>query len=313
MLCKFFTTFFALVILAPQICTPSYADQAQDRALMDAVSKGDVVAVKHLLSVGRNVDAAIEGMNQPPINIAAAFDKTEVVKALIAAGAKVDTIDKYGYQPIHYAAEAGDIELVQVLLDAGAKFDAPAGNVPAQQGAQPIHLAVKSGNGALVKMLLEAGAKVDAKDSRGNSPFSYFATKDDPGSVKKILLAAGAKEEKLFVDDIKPIWLEHTEPQLRLGVWDKMMVKHNFIAKYTVNCEIGGTFVAEKTATAGDPPEAWEVLFPKDFHNTMKGLESHQAYGCGEGKHGQKFFWAIYADDVLIDSGTMIFTRKGHH
>ena len=299
---KFITTLFALVILAPQICTLAYADQAQDRALMDAVSKGDVDAVKHLLSAGRNVDAVIGGLDQPPINFAAAMDKTEVVKAMIVASAKVDAIDKYGYQPIHFAAEAGNVELVQALLAAGAKVDAPNKN-----GAQPIHLAAKSGNGELVKILLRLGAKVDAKDNKGNTPFYYDTYQDDSGSVKKILLAAGAKEVKTISANLKPIWQEHIGPQISLGVSDKLMLKQHYIAKYIIKCETGKTYSVEKTATAGNSPETWQVTFPQDFHSDIKGLDIQQAYGCGL----SKLTWTIYADDILIDSGTLISARKG--
>lgn len=114
------------------------------------------------------------------------------------------------------------------------------------------------------------------------------------------------------IDEMKPIWREIAEPQIRLGLWDKINVKQNYNAKYIVKCEVGATFSAEKAATAGDT-ESSVVIFPQDFHDAAKGFESHQASGCGEGKHGTKFTWAIYADGVLIDSGTMIFTTKSSH
>lgn len=297
----------SIVTVVPQIYTPAYADNAQDKALFLAVMKGNIDEAKRLLAGGAKVDAVDEFGDQP-IHAAAQGGNTELVKALLAAGAKVDAVSGVSFQPIHYAAQKSNIELVQVLLAAGAKVDAKVA-ASNKFGGQPIHFAAQSGNAELVKMLLAAGAKADAADNSGKPPFHWIATKGDPELVKKVLLAAGAKKVPTEIDETKPIWRVIAEPQIRLGLWDKISVKQNYIAKYTVKCEIGAVFAAEKSATAGDS-ESSVVFFPKDFHYALKGMESHQASGCSEGKNGTKFTWAVYADDVLIYSGTMIFTAK---
>lgn len=310
---KVLTAFFVLVTVVPQIYAPAYADKAQDNALFSAARNGNVDEVKRLLAAGVKISAESKAGEQA-IHYAAQNGNTEVVKVLLGAGAKVDTVDKNGYQPIHYAAQFGNnVDLVKTLLAAGAKVDA---KTEQGFGSQPIHFAAQSGNAELVKILLAAGAKVDAKDNSSNTPFHYVMTKGDPELVKKILLAAGAKKVPTAWEEMrtemKPKWLEIGEPQIRLGVWDQNNLKENFNAKYTVKCETGAAFVAEKAVTSSQPDSS-EVIFPKDFHYAMKGLEAQQAYGCGYGKNGQKLTWAIYADDVLIDSGTMIFTTKASH
>lgn len=307
---KILTAFFVLLIVIPQICTPAYADKAQDKALISTVMKGDVDGAKRSLAGGAKVDA-VDGFGDQPIHSAAQGGSTELVKILLATGAKVDAVSGVGFQPIHYAAQKGNIELVQVLLAAGARVDAKVA-ASNKFGGQPIHFAAQSGNAELVKILLAAGAKADAEDNSGKPPFHWITTSGNPELVKKVLLAAGAQKVPTVIDEMKSIWMETAEPQIKLGVWDKISVKQNYIAKYIVKCEVGATFVAEKAATAGNP-ESSEVIFPKDFHDAQKRFESHQAYGCGEGKHGKKFTWSIYADDVLIDSGTMIFTRKASY
>lgn len=308
---KILTAIFVLLIVVPQIYTPAYADKVQDKALISAVLKGDVDGAKRSLADGAKVDA-VNKYGLQPIHIAVQIENIEMVKALLAAGAKADALDNAGIQPIHGAALKGNIVLVQTLLVAGAKVDAKIANARVEKiGAQPIHFAARSGNAELVKILLAAGAKADAADSNGDTSFSYVFTKGvgDPELVKKVLLAAGAKKTPNLIDDMKPIWRVIAEPQIKLGVWDKISVKQNYTAKYIVKCEVGATFVAEKAVTAGNP-ESSVAIFPKDFHYALKGMESHQASGCSEGTHGTKFTWTIYADDILIYSGTMIFTSK---
>lgn len=307
---KILSALFVLLTVVPQIYTPAYAGKAQDKALFSAAQKGDIEKAKHLLATGAKVDA-IDRFGDQPIHDAVQGGNTELVKTLLMAGAKVDAVSGVGFQPIHYAAQKGNIELVQVLLAAGAKVDSKVA-ASNKFGGQPIHFAAQSGNAELVKILLAAGARAEAKDNSGMPPFHWITTKGDPELVKKVLLTVGAKKVPTVIDEMKPIWRVIAEPQIRLGLWDKISVKQNYTAKYTVRCEIGAVFAAEKSASAGDS-ESSMVFFPKDFHYALKGMESHQASGCSEGKYGTKFTWAVYADDVLIYSGTMIFTAKPAH
>lgn len=310
---KILTAFFVLVTVVPQIYTPAYADKAQDKALFSAAQKGDVDEVKHLLAAGVKVNAESKAGEQA-IHYAAHYgNNVELVKALLAEGAKADALNAGGYQPIHLAAQSGNVEIVQALLAAGAKIDAKTAN---RYGAQPIHFAAQSGNAELVKILLAAGAKPDAKSNDGDTPFSYIQNNGDPDLVKNVLLAAGAKKVQTRIEKLRAEmgtnWLEVTDPQIKLGVWDKNNFKETFNARYVVKCESGTTFVAERAVTSSNP-ESSNVMFPNDFHLEKKGLESYKVHGCGEGRHGMKLIWSIYADDVLIDSGTMIFTRKASH
>lgn len=307
---KFHHVFFVLVIFFSQFHVPAYADKLQDNALFMASLSGNVDEIKQLLASGANINAKRVG--DQPIHYGARSGNTEVVKVLLAAGAKVDALSESGYQPIHFAAQTGNIDVVKFLLSSGAKADVSV-SASNKYGGQPIHFAAQSGNAELVKLLLEAGAKADAKDNSGHTPYSWISQKGNPEEVKNVLIASGAKTvptaDEELMSKLKPIWLEHIGPQLSLGVWDKMMIKKNFTAKYVVKCETGKTYSVEKTATVGDPPESWQVTFPHDFYSDVKGLDIQQAYGCGLGK----LTWTIYADGVLIDSGTLISERKGSH
>ncbi|MHB0924959.1 MAG: ankyrin repeat domain-containing protein [Gallionellaceae bacterium] len=302
---KILTALFVLVIAALQICNPAYADKAQDKALTSAVLKGNIEGAKRLIAAGANVNH-VSNYGVPLLRGAVDTQNIEMVKTLLAAEAKVNAADSFGDQPIHSAAISGNIELVKVLLAAGSKIDAKG-----KKGKQPLHDAVQSGNAELVKLLLAAGASVEAVDKEGNTSYSYINVGGvgNPEAVKQVLLAAGAKEVPNRMDKLKPVWLEHIGPQLSLGVSDKLMLKRHYIVKYIVKCETGKIYSVEKTATAGNSPETWQATFPHDFRSDIDGLNIQQAYGCGL----SKLTWTIYADDVLIDSGTLISAKKGSH
>ena len=80
------------------------------------------------------------GNRKTALHIAAASGKTDIVKALLGAGARVDVADQDGNEPLHIAvANPTNGQIVKDLLNAGAKVD-----VANNDGMQPIHLAARS-------------------------------------------------------------------------------------------------------------------------------------------------------------------------
>ena len=72
-----------------------------------------------LLEQGANIDAyAVETWT--PLTAAAASGRLEIVKVLIAAGAKINKPDRGGNTALSWAAFHGHIEILQFLLDNGA-------------------------------------------------------------------------------------------------------------------------------------------------------------------------------------------------
>jgi cytohesin len=62
-----------------------------------------------------------------PLHEAARMGHTEVVKALISAGADIHALDENGKTPLHEAARMGHIETVQLLIAVGADINPKKG------------------------------------------------------------------------------------------------------------------------------------------------------------------------------------------
>lgn len=99
------------------------SDEYSEQPLHFAAEKNNTDVVKVLLAAGANLEAAdINGMQ--PIFRAALADGAdkgkilEVLKELLAAGAKVNPTDKYGNHLIQKAEKEGHIEVVNILTDA---------------------------------------------------------------------------------------------------------------------------------------------------------------------------------------------------
>ena len=97
-----------------------------------------------------------------PLHWAAQKGHTDIVKALLQAGAEVDAKDEYGYTPLHWAAESGDLATVKALVTAGAEVNATV-TAGLYKGCTPLHLATQHGKGSVTTLLIDNGANVNAQ------------------------------------------------------------------------------------------------------------------------------------------------------
>jgi ankyrin repeat protein len=164
---------------------------------------------------GGNADRRLEGR---PIE-----NTTDVIKALLAAGAKVDQTSDDGSTPLMMAAglgrstfqpglqravrSVGAEEAVNVLLDAGADIHATnEGDFTA------IHGAAFRGLNEVIEILVKRGANINARDYRGRTPyrlaegskqsFQFQAYPDTAEFIKKLgantrLSIPGTEQERI--------------------------------------------------------------------------------------------------------------------
>ncbi len=157
--------------------------------LIVASEQNDIAKVKMLLS---NVEKSIRDREDTTALIWATKEgRTSVVKALLAAGVKVDECldsDDNGTTALMWAATQGHIDIVRLLLASNADVN----RLGAYDGSA-LEGAVANGHMEIVKLLLANGADVNAKDNDGNTALK-LAQKAGNTKIVELLKQAEAKE-----------------------------------------------------------------------------------------------------------------------
>jgi ankyrin repeat protein len=174
----------------------------------------NTAVAKLLLAAGADpnveVDDGYPGGRRVVLQTAVGWGNIEIMKALLAAGAKVDHVDKSGQQPIHTAAARGSIEAAKVLLATGARVDAEikSNEMDWMNGRQPLHIAAFHGNTATVEFLISMGADVNAKDASGSTAVKtvvYGGCNAERINTLKLLIESGAKPDLADRDGRTPL------------------------------------------------------------------------------------------------------------
>ena len=153
---------------------------------------GNTGDAQNMLTLGAKVNA-MDAEGNRPIHIAAANNKWDMVRFLIANGAEVNVANKTGVEPIHHAANCGYINSqanpVGLLVQHGAKV-----TVADHRGRTPLHwlltdtveerakresiseAGVQYDEMGIAKALVKAGADPTASDLAGESPLEIART-----------------------------------------------------------------------------------------------------------------------------------------
>jgi ankyrin repeat protein len=86
------------------------------------IKKGDVIAIRNLLSSGLDVDLRNE-FGWTPLMLAASEGQGSVVRLLLASGADVNSVNDFGASALAYAALRGEGRIIHEFLKAGAQID----------------------------------------------------------------------------------------------------------------------------------------------------------------------------------------------
>ncbi|WP_245642510.1 ankyrin repeat domain-containing protein [Nonomuraea candida] len=137
-----------------------------EEQLYRAALNGETETVGKLLASGADPNRPSEGEEEGlPLCAAAAWDRTEVAEALLAAGAEVDGRESGGWTALLWAAANGHAAVARLLIEAGADVDTTN-----DDGDTALTLAARRGALGVVQALLEAGADHQKYDGDGDSP-----------------------------------------------------------------------------------------------------------------------------------------------
>ena len=193
---------------------PNRALPSGETPLMTASRTGSAGAVRALLSRRADPHAREHAHGQTALMWAAAQGHPEVVRLLLASGARVDDRSKVypqvvsssgnadrsgvfevmqgGYTPLLFAARRGGVASARLLVDAGADVDTAAAS-----GTSPLVVAAHSGHGALAAFLLSAGADPGAAGAGYSALHAAVLRGDAP--LVRALLAHGADPDAVLV------------------------------------------------------------------------------------------------------------------
>jgi ankyrin repeat protein len=121
------------------------------------------------------------------LHIAAGADAANVVKLLIANGAKVNARNVWDQTPLHQAASEArsGVDVSNLLVDAGGELE-----VHDNKGFTALIVAAKHGNLALTRALLDRGANPNATTDNGNTVLDHAAKYPE---VVQLLEARGGR------------------------------------------------------------------------------------------------------------------------
>jgi ankyrin repeat protein len=186
----------AIQLLLENGADPKITDADGLTPLMSAAENGTVACIEHLVAkADKEYIDSFSKTGFSALIIAAAHGNTDAVKALIKAGADVNSMNESNQvTALMYAAASGHIEVLKVLLENGVNLHAIHSN-----GGTALLEASTGGQPEAMQLLLEAGAKVNFIDFDGVTPLMAIASQ---GNIKGVKLIVEKLKEELPEDQL---------------------------------------------------------------------------------------------------------------
>src|SRR5690349_8077431 len=139
---------------------------AGQSALIENVRKGDLTSVQSFLGSGAtpNLKDARDPESSTILMVAAMAGRTNVVSALVQAGAEVNAQNDKGRTALMFAAWQGESETVRTLIASGANV-----NAQDERGATALRYAISGRHADTTKILLDSGADWQLRGEGPNS------------------------------------------------------------------------------------------------------------------------------------------------
>ena len=166
-------------------------------SLVEAVKENHMITVKALLAAGADVNTR-DKFGETLLHMAAVRGYKEMSSMLITKGAEVNSRDERGLTPLHAAAWGGYQEILTLLINKGADI-----NVRSADGMTPLHMAALSGHPKIIDHLILKGAEINARNEDGMTPLHAAAFEGHLAAVES-LVANGADADAENADGMTP-------------------------------------------------------------------------------------------------------------
>jgi ankyrin repeat protein len=173
-------------LLLASACLVTLAPRADAGTLADAASRGDMQAVRALLTRANANEPGSEGT--PPLHWIVRMQDADTARALLKAGADANLPNRYGVRPLHLAIANGDLVMVRLLLEARADPDSTD-----VTGENCVLMAARSGRLDVLEALLAKSAKPDEADPNYRQTPLMVAAREGHADIVRRLIEAGAR------------------------------------------------------------------------------------------------------------------------
>ena len=183
---------------APEAKPAKPVNPKANKALLNAVKKGDIEAVKQAITDGADLNGEGEYGRTPiegtPLHLALSQDRQEIIELLIAKGADVNVKSAFfDLTPLDWAVKLEKTETIKLLQKHGGKSAAQ----------DSIHIAAQLGNFEAVKKHLDAGADINSTaEGLHETPLDFTEEIKGGGSLKMVGLPEDTVEIKAAKKEI---------------------------------------------------------------------------------------------------------------
>ena len=148
-----------------------------------AAARGDIEAIERMVSSHFSIDTG-DYDGRTALHLASAEGQLDVVDFLIAQGANVHVVDRWGVEPLQDAIENKHDQIIERLLGAGARVN------PTSVISQ-LCQAAADGDLQYVQRLIKGGGDISLRDYDGRTPL-HFAAASNHIEVARYLIEQGA-------------------------------------------------------------------------------------------------------------------------
>ncbi len=186
---------------------PSSGEVASYRALHAAAAAGDPAEIERLVAAGKADHNGRDGHGRTALMVAAHGRHHGAARALIAAGADVDALDRERYDVLTISGVLNDVEMVKLALATGAN----AGQVTSPYDGTALIASAHLGHVEVVRALIKAKAPLDHVNNLGWTALIEAIVLGDGGArhteIVRLLIAAGADLNLADSRGVRPLAL----------------------------------------------------------------------------------------------------------